>query len=59
MVCVPLWEDNIMEALLIFNAVLALTTIETYFKTGNDIFVPLAGLQTAMLAIGSLHFFLT
>ena len=48
-----------MEALLIFNAVLALTTIATYFKTGNDMFVPLVGLQTIMLAIGSLHLFLT
>jgi len=48
-----------MEALLIFNAVLVLTTIATYFKTGDDIFVPLAGLQTALLAIGSLHFFLS
>ena len=48
-----------MEALLIFNALLALITIATYFKTGNDVFVPLAGFQTAMLAIGSLHFFLT
>lgn len=48
-----------MEILLGLNGLLALTTIATYFKTKNDIFVPLAGLQTAMLAIGSLHFFLS